>query len=63
VTSDLLARAVARYQSQDTWPADPRLGQPEYDGLQDILLAAGMVRERQAYARVVRPEFVTTGKD
>ena len=63
VTSDLRARAVARYQSQDTWPADPRLGQPEYDGLQDIPLAAGMVRERQAYARVVRPEFVTTGKD
>ena len=38
------------------------LGQPEFDSLQDILLAAGMVKERQPYAKVVRPEFVTAAK-
>ena len=38
------------------------LGQPEYDGLQDILLAAGMVKERQPYAKVVRTEFVAAAK-
>jgi len=59
VPNHLLVRSVARYQGQATWPVDPMLGQPEYDGLQDILLAAGMVKERQPYAKVVRPEFVT----
>ena len=59
VPNHLLVRSVARYQGQDTWPVDPMLGQLEYDGLQDILLAAGMVKERQPYAKVVRPEFVT----
>ena len=58
----LLVRSVARYQGQDTWPLDPMLGQPEYDGLQDILLAAGMVKERQPYAKVVRTEFVAAAK-
>ncbi len=62
VPNHLLVRSVARYQGQDTWPVDPMLGQPEYDGLQDILLAAGMVKERQPYAKVVRPEFVTAAK-
>ena len=59
VPNHLLVRSVDRYQGQDTWPVDPMLGQQEYDGLQDILLAAGMVKERQPYAKVVRPEFVT----
>ncbi|MSQ06150.1 MAG: ABC transporter substrate-binding protein [Dehalococcoidia bacterium] len=52
-----LVQSVARYQAQDTWPADPRLEEPEYQGLQDILMAAGLVKERQPYAKVVRPEF------
>ena len=55
VPNDLLVRSVARYQGQDTWPVDPMLGQPEYDALQNILLAAGLVKERQPYAKVVRP--------
>jgi NitT/TauT family transport system substrate-binding protein len=55
VPPDLIAQAVARYQSQNTWPADPSLGQPEYDGLQEILVSAGLVKERQPYEKVVRP--------
>ena len=54
-----MVSSVARYQGQDTWPLDPILGQPEYDALQNILLATGMVKEPQPYAKVVRPEFVT----
>lgn len=57
VTEEQLVRSVRRYQAQDTWPADPRLEEPEYQGLQDILMAAGLVKERQPYAKVVRPEF------
>ena len=35
---------------------NPVLGQPEYESLHDILLAAGMCRERQPYGKVVRTD-------
>ena len=57
VTKEIIVRSVARYKDQETWPPDPHLEEPEFEGLQDILVAAGMVKQRQAYARVVRPEF------
>ena len=58
VDGTIIVQSVRRYKDQGTWPADPRLDPPEYHGLQDILMAAGMVRERQPYEKVVRPEFV-----
>ena len=54
---ELITRSIARYQSQQTWPTNPHLGRPQYEGLQDILVAAGMVKERQAYEKVVTTEF------
>ena len=57
VTNELIVRSVVRYKDQDTWPADPHLKEPEFEGLQDILVAAGMVQKRQDYAKVVRPEL------
>ena len=49
--------AISRYQDQETWPQHPALAEPEYQGLQEILIGAGLVRERQPYEKVVRPEF------
>jgi NitT/TauT family transport system substrate-binding protein len=60
VANELIVRSVERYKAQETWPPDPHLGEPEYQGLQDILMAAGMVKERQPYAKVVRAEFTRT---
>ena len=54
---ELLTRSINRYQSQDTWPTHPHLARPEYEGLQDILVDAGMVKERQAYEKVVATGF------
>ncbi len=54
---DLLAQSVGRYRSQGTWPETPALEPPEYEGLQEILVAAGLVRERQPYEKVVCREF------
>ena len=54
---DLLGQAVARYKSQEQWPSHPALEEPEYDGLQEILMAAGLVKEKQPYEKVVSPEF------
>ena len=57
VSGEIIVRSVARYKDQDTWPLDPMLAQPEYDALQEILVSAGLVRERQPYDKVVRPQF------
>ena len=54
---DLITASVARYKDQDNWPSTPHLAQPQYDGLQEILVAAGMVREWQSYEKVVTGEF------
>ena len=54
---ELITMAISRYQAQDTWPHHPALAEPEYQGLQDILIGAGLVGERQPYEKVVRPEF------
>ena len=56
-SQEVLAASIARYQEQEQWPANPVLGQPEYDNLHDILLAAGMCRERQPYEKVVRTDI------
>ncbi len=53
----VLAASIARYQEQEQWPVNPILGKPEYENLHDILLAAGMCRERHAYEKVVRPDI------
>ena len=57
VEQELILRAVARYKEQGTWPADARLNPPEYEGLQDILINAGLAKYPQPYRRIVRPAF------
>ena len=58
VPLELLSRAVERLQTQGTWPATPALEQPEFERLQEALMAAGLVREHQPYESVVTREFV-----
>ena len=54
---EVLAASIDRYREQEQWPVSPVLGQPEYENLHDILLAAGMCRERQPYDKVVRTDI------
>ena len=56
-SAEVLTAAIGRYQSQEQWPSEPLLGQPEYDNLHDILLAAGMCRSRQPYGKIVRNDL------
>lgn len=56
-SQEVLAASIARYKGQEQWPVNPVLGQPEYENLHDILLAAGMCRERQPYEKVVRTDI------
>ena len=60
VSLDLVVKSVARLKAQDNWPTDPALGQPEYENLHDILIAAGLAKERQPYGKVVRTDIVET---
>ena len=59
---EVLAASIARYQAQEQWPSDPVLGRPEYENLHDILLAAGLCRERHAYEKVVRADIAEAAK-
>lgn len=60
VSLDLVVRSVARLKAQDNWPAHPALAQPQYENLHDILIAAGLAKERQPYSKVVRADIVET---
>ena len=60
VSLELVVKSVARLKAQDNWPTDPVLAQPEYENLHDILVAAGLVKERQPYSKVVRTDIVET---
>ena len=54
---ELITQSIARYKAQGTWPGQPALEQPAFEGLQDILMDAGLVNERQPYENVVSREF------
>jgi len=58
VSLELVVKSVARLKAQDNWPTDPVLAQPEYENLHDILVAAGLAKERQPYSKVVRTDIV-----
>ena len=60
VRLELVVKSVARLKAQDNWPTDPALAQPEYENLHDILVAAGLAKERQPYSKVVRTNIVET---
>ena len=57
IPSTQISDAIARYKTQGTWSATPDLNEPEYQALQDILIDAGLVIERQPYERVVTTKF------
>lgn len=60
VSLELVVKSVARLKAQDNWPTDPVLAEPEYENLHDILVAAGLAKERQPYSKVVRTNIVET---
>ena len=60
VSLELVVKSVARLKAQDNWPTDPVLAEPEYENLHDILVAAGLAKERQPYSKVVRTDIVET---
>ncbi|MCH7801528.1 MAG: ABC transporter substrate-binding protein [Chloroflexi bacterium] len=57
VSQETLARAIAQYKKQETWPHDALIGEDGYDAMRDILIDGGLVTGRHSYERLVRPEF------
>jgi NitT/TauT family transport system substrate-binding protein len=60
VSLEIVVKSVARLKAQDNWSSDPALAQPEFENLHDILIAAGLAKERQPYNKVVRTDIVET---
>jgi len=59
----LLARIVARYRAQGTWPDDPRLDRPGYERLHEILLTGGFIKRSHAYELLIDTEIATEAMD
>jgi NitT/TauT family transport system substrate-binding protein len=59
IDARLLARIVARYRAQGTWPDDPRLDRPGYERLQEILFAGGFITARHPYERLIDTSIAT----
>jgi NitT/TauT family transport system substrate-binding protein len=59
IEAPLLARIVARYRAQGTWPDDPRLDRTGYERLQEILFAGGFIKSRHAYDRLIDTAIAT----
>lgn len=57
VSLELVIKSVARLKAQDNWPTNPVLAQPQFENLQDVLIAAGMAKARQPYAKMVRTDI------
>lgn len=55
----LLARILARYRAQATWPTSPLLDRPGYERLQDILLSGGFIRRRHRFELLVDTGIAT----
>ena len=63
VDVSVIAKAVARYKEQNTWAEDPLLREDGYNALQDVLVGAGLVKSRQPYESIVRPDFAQNAID
>lgn len=59
IARPLLARIVARYRAQGTWPDDPRLDRVGYERLQEILFAGGFIKGRHPYELLIDTEIAT----
>ena len=57
IDHSVLVCSVALYKQQETWATDPLLREDGFDTLQDVLMEAGLIRFRQPYDRIVRPDF------
>jgi len=58
VSLELVVKSVARLKAQDNWPTEPTLAQPQFENLHDILIAVGLCKARQPYAKMVRTDIV-----
>ena len=57
VEKGVIIRAVARHKENATWAKDPLLREDGFDTLQEVLLQAGLLKVRQPYELIVRPDF------
>lgn len=55
----LLARILARYRAQATWPTSPLLDRPGYERLQEILLAGGFMTRRHPFELLVDTDIAS----
>lgn len=54
---ELLTAAIERYQAIDAWVSEPAMSQDAFERLQDVMQAAGELKQRASYSEVVDNTF------
>lgn len=62
VDKDILASSVNRYKEQDSFAADPIIDEAEWNNLQDVMEAAGELKARSDYTKLVDNRFAEKAK-
>lgn len=59
----ILEKAVQRYLEQGSYATDPILDEAEWNQLQDIMDAAGELKQRADYSKLVNTTFAKQSKE
>jgi NitT/TauT family transport system substrate-binding protein len=59
IARPLIARIVARYRAQGTWPDDPRLDRVGYERLQEVLFAGGFIKGHHPFEQLIDTDIAT----
>jgi len=63
IKPEILESSVKRYLEQGSYATDPILDEAEWNQLQDIMDAAGELKQRADYAKLVNTTFAKTAKE
>lgn len=61
--TELLTASIQRYKDIDAWCDTPHLSEESYNRLQDVMIAAGELDQRVAYAPVVNTAYADNAVD
>jgi len=63
IKPEILESSVKRYLEQGSYATDPILDEAEWNQLQEIMDAAGELKQRADYAKLVNTTFAKTAKE
>ncbi|MCL6459924.1 MAG: ABC transporter substrate-binding protein, partial [Gorillibacterium sp.] len=63
VDKEILGNSIKRYKEQGSFAADPIIDEQEWNNLQDVMEAAGELKQRADYTKLVDNHFAEKAKE